>query len=90
MDFDPDMVRDEPDDPFGVSGPDMAAGIFQSTSQPVDPQPAVGVEHDFDDARIFEIAGDRGSERGAQHPRAAREGLGSSLNCPHGEPHEIA
>ena len=90
MDLDADMMRDEPDDPFGISRADTAASILQSARQPVDPQPAVGIEHDLDDARIFEIAGDRGAERGAQHARAAREGFGSVSDGPHGEPHDIA
>src|ERR1700687_4043103 len=37
----------------------------------------VRIEHDLDDAGIFQIAGDRWSEGGAQHARAAQESFGS-------------
>ena len=90
MHFDADMVRDEPDDPLGVGGRNAAAGVFQSAPQPVDPEPAIGVEHHLDDAGVFEIAGDRGSQGGAQHARAAGEGLGPEGDCRHYEPRKRA
>ena len=52
------------------------ARIGQSARQPVDPEPAVGVEHHLDDRGVFEKAGDRRPERGAQHARAARDRFG--------------
>ena len=87
MHFDADMMGDEADDPLGVGGRNAAAGVFQSARQPVDPEPAIGIEHHLDDAGVFEIAGDRRSQRGAQHARAAGEGLGpegrlSTLRAP--------
>ena len=62
----------------------------EAAGQPVDPNPAVGIEHHLDDAGIFEIAGDRRSERGAQHARAAGEGFGSEGDRRHGEPRKLA
>ncbi len=61
MYLDADMMGDEPDDPLGIGGYDPAAGVLQPARQPVDPQPAVGIEHHLDDARVFETAGDRGA-----------------------------
>ena len=88
MDLDADMVGDEPHDPLGVGGRHPAAGILQPARQPVDPEPAVGIEHHLDDAGVFEIAGDRRSERGAQHARAAGKGFGPERGCRHIEPRE--
>ena len=90
MHFDADMMGDEPDDALGVGGRDAAAGVFQSPRQPVDPEPAVGVEHHLDNGGVFEVASDRRSERGAQHARAAGEGLGLEGSCRHYEPRKRA
>ena len=90
MHLDADMVRDEPHDPLGVGGRHPTAGILQPARQPVDPEPAVGIEHHLDDARVFEIARDCRSERGAQHARAAGKGFGPERDWRHIEPHEIA
>ena len=57
------------------AGRDPAAGVLKPARQPVDPEPAIGIEHHLDDAGVFEIAGDRGAKRGAQHARAAGEGF---------------
>ena len=90
MNLDADMVRDEPHDPLGVGRRDAAAGILEAARQPVDPEPAVGIEHHLDDAGVFEIAGDGRSERGAQHARAAGEGFGSEGDRRHVEPRKLA
>jgi hypothetical protein len=37
MHLDTDVVRDKPDDPFGVGRHHAAAGVLQSARQPVDP-----------------------------------------------------
>jgi DNA helicase HerA-like ATPase len=86
MDLDTDVMRDEAHDALGVRGCDAAAGIFEAARQPVDPQATVGIEHHFDDARIFEIGGDRGAERGAQHARAAGESFRPEGDCRHMSP----
>ncbi len=59
--------------PTSVGWRHPAASIFKPTRQTVDPEAAVGIEHHFDDARVFEVARDRRSERGAQHARTASE-----------------
>jgi hypothetical protein len=86
MHLDADMVRNEPHDPFGIGGCHPAAHILQPSRQPVDPKPTVGIEHHFDDARVFKVAGDRRSERGAQHARAAGKGFGPKCGCYHSNP----
>ena len=86
MDLDADVMRNEAHDAFGVCGGDAAAGIFEATRQTVDPQATVRVEHHFDDARIFEISRDRGTERGAQHARTAGEGFRPERDCRHMSP----
>ena len=58
----------------------MRSASAGAIRQPVDPKPAIGIEHHLDDARVFEIAGDRRPERSAQHARAAGEGFGSKRN----------
>ena len=76
MNLGADMVRDEAHDPLAVGCGQRAPAILEAARQPVDPEPAVGVEHHLDDRRVFEEGRDRGAERGAQHARAARGGLG--------------
>ena len=90
MHFHADMVRDELHDPLGVGRRYSAASILQPAREPVDPEPAVGVEHHFDDAWVFEAARDCRSERRAQHARAAGKGFGSKRGCNHLEPRESA
>jgi hypothetical protein len=70
MDLRADMVRDQAHDPLAIGGGHRPAAILQTPRQPVYPKPAVGVEHHLDDRRVFEEAGDGGTERGAQHARA--------------------
>ena len=71
MNLGADMVGDEADDALAVGGRQAFSGIGQSARQPVDPEPPIGVEHHLDDGRVFEEGGDRRTERGAQHARAA-------------------
>ena len=44
---------------FGVGGRDVEASVLEAARQPVDPKPAIGIEHHLGDAGIFEIAGNR-------------------------------
>ena len=75
MHFGADMVRDETDDPFSVGRREMFAAIGQADIQAIDPQAAVGVEHDLDDGRIGEQVGDRRAQRGPQHAGTTGESL---------------
>ena len=84
MDLDPDMMSDEPHNALGVGGRDAEASVLEAARQPVDPKPAIGIEHHLNDARVFEIAGDRWPQRGAQHPCAAGESFGSEGDRRHG------
>ena len=77
MDLDTHMMGNEADDPFGIGRRDSGAGILEAAGKPVDPQPAVRIEHDLDDAGIFEVSGDQRAERGAQHARASGDGFRS-------------
>jgi hypothetical protein len=88
MDFDADMVRDQAHYPFGVGWRDAAARILKAARQPVDPEPAVGVEHYLDDAGVFEISGDRRPKRRAQHARATGECFGPKRDRLHINPRE--
>ena len=72
MDLRADMMGDKPNDPFAVGRGEILARIAQAACQPVDPQPAVGIEHHLDNRRIFEPAGDGRSERAAQHARTTQ------------------
>ena len=47
----------------------------RSARQPIDPEPAVRVEHYLNDGGVLQPERDRRTERGAQHARAARRRL---------------
>ena len=90
VDLGADMVRHQAHDPLAVGGGQGAAGILQTAREPIDPEPAVGVQHHFDDRRVFEEGCDSRPERGAQHARAAGKGFGPKCGCYHLEPRESA
>ena len=84
MDLGADMMRNEPHDPLAVGWRKALAGIREAARQPIDPEPAVGVEHHLDDDGIFEPSRDRWPERGAQHARTTRYHFGlEGMNCHH-------
>ena len=56
MDLGPNMMGDEANDPLAVSGRQPFACVQKSILQPVDPDAAIRIEHDFDDAGIFSHA----------------------------------
>ena len=85
MHFGAHMVGDEADDAFAVGGGEAQAGIGDPVGEPVDPQPPVGIEHDLDHARVFQPTGDVGTQRRAQHARAAGEGFAAIGHGPHVE-----
>ena len=91
MDLGTHVMGNQADDSFSIGWCDPAAGILDATGKPVDPEPAVGIEHDLDDARIFEVSRDQRAERGAQHARASGDGFRSKGgDRHHSEPRDIA
>jgi hypothetical protein len=66
--FRPDVMGN---DPLAIGRGQLLSGINQTFGQAVDPQAAIRVEHDLDDARMLQPLGNRRAERGAQHPRTA-------------------
>jgi hypothetical protein len=72
MNLGPDMMRHQPDDPLAIGSGHPASRIGDPGSQPVDPKPPVGIEHDLDDRGVFKPCRDLRPEGRAQHARAAR------------------
>lgn len=70
MNLDADVMGDQANDALTVGGAQQLARVADALAEPVQPQPSVRVEHDFDDGGVVEPARDRRPERGAQHPRA--------------------
>jgi hypothetical protein len=64
-------MRNEANDAFTVRWRKELTRVRQPIRQPVDPNAAIRIEHDLDDARIFKLGSDRRSQRRAQHARAA-------------------
>src|SRR3546814_8416513 len=64
MNLDADMMRDQTDDPFRIGRGQPPSGIGKAGAQPINPQAAVGVEHDFDDQGIGQPVSDHRSDRG--------------------------
>ena len=56
---------------------------LSSSLEAINPEPAVGIEHHLDDARVFEVTRNRRTQRRAQHARAAGQGFQSERNCRH-------
>jgi hypothetical protein len=49
MDLRADVMRNQSYDPLTVSSRQSLPRVRQAFREPVDPQPAIGVEHHFDD-----------------------------------------
>ena len=77
MHFHADMVGNKAHDSLRMGRGETAAGVFKSAGKAIDPEMSVRIEHDLDDVRIFEIAGNRWSKGSAQHACTAQEGFGS-------------
>src|SRR3546814_200673 len=84
MNFGADMMRDEADDAFAIGGAQPGAAIRDALAEPVDPEAAVRIEHDLDDLRVGKPTGDRRSECGLQHARAAISRFEPDRFCCHG------
>ena len=67
-----DMMGDQANDPFAVMRRQSFTRLRQTAGQPVDPEPPIGIQHHFDDGRVFQPLRNGWSERGAQHARAAQ------------------
>ena len=75
MNLGADMVRNKPQDAFAVAWRQTLSGIEKSTRQPIDPEPAVRIEHDLDDGGVFKPERNRRAKRRAQHAGATRRRL---------------
>ena len=75
MHFRTDVVRYQPNDAFSISGREALSCVGQTARQPVDPQPAIGVEHDLDDRGVLQIPRYSGAKRATEHARRARSPL---------------
>jgi ParB family chromosome partitioning protein len=71
MDLGADMMRDEPDDSFGLRRREPIVGRRHAAVEPVDPQPPIGIEHDLGYLRVVEPASNRRPQRAPQHRSAA-------------------
>ena len=69
------VMGNEAHDAFAVCGRQPLARIGEPFGQTINPQPAIGIEHHFDDGGVFQKARDGRAERRAQHPRAALDRL---------------
>ena len=54
MNLSADMMRDKSQDAFPIARRQTLSRIEKPTHQPIDPEPAVRIEHDFDDGGVFE------------------------------------
>jgi hypothetical protein len=71
VNFCTDMVSDQSNDAFAIRRGHRFASVHQATRQPVGPEPAIPVEHHFNDCRIVQKTGHCRTESRAQHARAA-------------------
>ena len=76
MNFDANMMGDQPDDPLAISRRQPLPCIGQTFGEPIHPDAAIGIQHHLDHSWIFQKASNRCPERGAQHPRTTRNRLG--------------
>ena len=90
VNLDADMVRDEPHDALGVGGRDaQPVSSRPPDSRSTQSRPS-GLSITSTMLGIFQIAGDRRPERGAQHARAAGESFRSEGDRRHVEPRDVA
>ena len=81
-----DMMRDQSHDALAIGRDQHVVGGDKTFAQPVDPEPAIGIQHHFDDGGVFEVAGDRGAERCAQHARTTRQSFVAVMMTRHRAP----
>jgi hypothetical protein len=61
MDFEPDMVRDETNDPLAIRSGNRLARVNQTICETISPEPAIRIEHHLDHGCIIEQKLDRGT-----------------------------
>ena len=71
MDLGADMGGDQTHDALAIGGRQHLPRIGQTFGELINPDSAIRVEHHLDDRRIVQMPRDGGSERCAQHTRAA-------------------
>ncbi len=71
VNLDADMMRDQADDALAIGSAQQFARVADTFAEPIEPKPAVRVQHHFYDGGIVQPSSDRRPERGAQHPCAA-------------------
>jgi hypothetical protein len=71
MDLGAGMARDEAYDPLDLVRLDPDAGVDATFTQAVEPERAVGIDHDFDDLGVCKRERYVRPHGGAQHPAAA-------------------
>ena len=71
MNLDADVVRDQANDALAVRRRQRQTRVADPFAEPIEPEPAIGVQHHFDDGGVVQPRGDRIPKRRAQHPRAA-------------------
>ena len=83
MNLGSDMMRHQADDPLAIGSAHPASRIGDPGSEPIDPQPTIGIEHDLDDRGIFKPSGNLRPERSMRAPREdACDWMGITLiNC---------
>src|SRR5947208_250105 len=82
MNLSADVMGNEPHDALAVGCSETLSGIRQPSRQPIDPEPAIGIEHDLDDPGVFEPGRYRRSERSTQHACTTGYRLGlKGTNC---------
>jgi hypothetical protein len=77
------MVRDQAYDALAIRGRQALTGVGQTGGEPVDPEPAIGVEHDLDDGRVFEPGRYVRPQGSPQHSGAAGLSFGSEQGSGH-------
>ena len=65
------MARDQPDDPFDLRGLVACPGVDPTLAQSVEPQHAIGIDHDLLSRGVRERGGDGRPHRSAQHRTAS-------------------
>ena len=77
------MGRDQADNPLHVGRRQPCAGVDPPLAKPVQPECAIGIDHDFDDHGIVKRSGDFRSHCRAQHVAAAVPAFGLTRKRAH-------